>query len=207
MKLNFISKPGLAILFLALSFVCVAQTDDAVKEIEAHRKKQEGEMLDKEKSPLPPAERKKFKGLNYYPVDLKYRVPAKFVRTENMSFFKMKTTTTRLPEYVKYGEVHFTIDGKDHTLEVYQSPDIVKREGYEDYLFIPFTDLTNGNETYDVGRYLEFRIPQSEDVVVDFNKCYNPYCSYSPNYSCPIPPEQNHLTIAIPVGEKKYKEH
>lgn len=164
-------------------------------------------MLDKSKSPLLSEDREKFKGLNYYPIDLKYRVPAKFVRTENMQLFKMKTTTTRLPEYVKYGEVLFTIDGQELKLEVYQSPDITKLEGYADYLFIPFTDITNGHETYDVGRYLEFRIPQSEDVIIDFNKCYNPYCSYNPNYSCPIPPEPNRLPIAIPVGEKKFKEH
>ena len=71
----------------------------------------------------------------------------------------MKTTTSRLPEYIKYGDVYFTLNGMDCRLEVYQSPDIAKRPGYEDYLFIPFTDETNGKETYDVGRYLEFRIP------------------------------------------------
>jgi uncharacterized protein (DUF1684 family) len=119
----------------------------------------------------------------------------------------MKTTTDRLPEYIKYGEVHFSLDGQNFTLEVYQSPEIMKRPGYEDYLFIPFTDETNGHETYDVGRYIEFRIPKSEDVVVDFNQSYNPYCSYSPNFSCPIPPAVNQLTIAILAGEKKFKDH
>jgi uncharacterized protein len=176
----------------------------AKKEIEAHRKKQESEMRNKEKSPLLPKDRKKFKHLNYYPIDLKYRVNAKFTRTENQPMFKMKTTTTRLPEYTKYGEVTFSLDGQDYKLNVYQSPDIMKMPGYEDYLFIPFTDTTNGNETYDVGRYIEFRIPTSEDVIVDFNQCYNPYCSYSPTYSCPIPPAENDLPIAIPAGEKKF---
>ena len=118
--------------------------------------------------------------------------------------FKMKTTTTRLPEYVKYGEVVFTIDGTEFKLSVYQSPDIMKNPGYEDYLFIPFTDKTNGNETYEVGRYIEFRIPKSEDVIVDFNQCYNPYCSYSARFSCPIPPAENDLPIEIPAGEKKF---
>ena len=208
MNLKRISKPGMTLIFLASFFSGFAQTDgEAIREIEAHREKQEREMLDTSKSPLLSEDREKFKGLNYYPIDLKYRVPAKFVRTENMQFFKMKTTTTRLPEYVKYGEVLFSIDGQEYKLEVYQSPDITKLEGYADYLFIPFTDLTNGDETYDVGRYLEFRIPQSEDVIIDFNKCYNPYCSYNPNYSCPIPPEPNQLPIAIPAGEKKFKEH
>lgn len=202
-------KSGVLIVLLTFSFLITRAQDDllARKEIDAHREKQQSEFRDKKKSPLLPKDRKKFKGLNYYPIDLKYRVPAKFVRTENQPLFKMKTTTDRLPEYIKYGEVHFSLDGQNFTLEVYQSPEIMKRPGYEDYLFIPFTDETNGHETYDVGRYIEFRIPKTEDVVVDFNQSYNPYCSYSPNFSCPIPPAPNQLTIAVPAGEKKFKDH
>jgi uncharacterized protein (DUF1684 family) len=99
------------------------------------------------------------------------------------------------------------IDSQELKLDVYQSPDVMKIPGYEDYLFIPFTDLTNGEETYEVGRYIEFSIPESDSVVLDFNQCYNPYCSYGAGkYSCPIPPEANHLPVAIPAGEKKYKE-
>jgi uncharacterized protein len=199
-------KSGVLLALLTFSFINAYTQDDvlAKNEIEAHRKKQEGEMRDKEKSPLDPKVRKKFKHLNYYPIDLKYRVAAKFIRTENQPMFKMKTTTTRLPEYVKYGEVVFSIDGDEYKLNVYQSPDIMKMPGYEDYLFIPFTDKTNGGETYEVGRYIEFRIPTSENAIVDFNQCYNPYCSYSPRFSCPIPPVENDLPIAIPAGEKKF---
>ena len=178
----------------------------AVAEIEAHRDKQEATFRDAKETPLLPKDRKRFKGLNYFPIDLEYRVKAKFVPSENPVFFKMKTTTSRLPDYVKYGEVHFELDGQPLKLEVYQSPDIIQRPGYEDYLFIPFTDLTNGSLTYDVGRYLEFRIPDTEDVILVFNKAYNPYCSYSPAYSCPIPPEANHLKVAIRAGEKKFKK-
>jgi uncharacterized protein (DUF1684 family) len=202
-------KSGALIVLLTFSFLITCAQDDllAKKEIDAHREKQQSQFRSKKKSPLMPKDRKKFKGLNYYPIDLKYRVAAKFVRTENQPLFKMKTTTDRLPEYVKYGEVHFSLDGQNFILEVYQSPEIMKRPGYEDYLFIPFTDETNGHETYDVGRYIEFRIPKTEDVVVDFNQSYNPYCSYSPNFSCPIPPVVNRLTIAVPAGEKKFKDH
>jgi uncharacterized protein len=199
-------RSGVFTILLTFCFLTAFPQDEmlAQREIEAHREKQQRELRDKKKSPLLPADRKKFKGLNYYPIDLKYRVEAKFVRTENQQLFKMKTTTDRLPEYIKYGEVHFRIDDQPFVLEVYQNPEISQRPGYEDYLFIPFTDLTNGHETYDVGRYLEFRMPKSEDVIVDFNQCYNPYCSYSPRFSCPIPPAPNQLPIAIPVGEKKF---
>lgn len=188
--------------FISLNF-CEAQ--DGLAEIEAHRKKQQTEMKSSS-SPLLKKDRRKFKGLNYFPPDLGYRVRARFVKTENPVLFKMKTTTARLPEYIQYGEVHFTLNGKDYSLQVYQSPDIIKRPGYEDYLFIPFTDETNGIESYEVGRYLEMRLPSSEEVVLDFNQSYNPYCSYNPNYSCPIPPDVNHLAVEIRAGEKKFRK-
>lgn len=192
------------IVLLTFIFYNTFSQDHATTEIAEHRRKQQEEFLDPENSPLTKKDRKKFKGLNYYPVDLEYRVKVKFIKTENPSFFKMKTTTSRLPDYSKYGEVHFTLKGTDYTLEVYQSPDIMKKTGYEDYLFIPFTDETNGKETYDVGRYLEFRIPTSDDITLDFNLCYNPYCSYNPNFSCPIPPQANYLPTEIKAGEKKF---
>jgi uncharacterized protein len=211
MKTKLLTSTKLIIFTLsAFSFLTAhAQSEEerALKEINEHRKKQEAEFRDPVKSPLEKKDRKKFKGLKYYPVDLRYRVKATFVRNERPVLFKMKTSTTRLPEYTKYGEVHFTLDGQEHTLEVYQSLDLMKRPGYEDYLFIPFTDPTNGKETYDIGRYLEFHIPDTEEVVIDFNQCYNPSCSYSAGYSCPIPPEANALSIEIKAGEKKFKEH
>lgn len=180
--------------------------DDAVRDIREHRQKQEKEFRDPDASPLEKRDRKHFKGLNYYPIDLSYRVKATFVKTENPVLFKMQTTTTRLPDYVKYGEVRFTLQGKDLVLEVYQSQDLKKLKEFEDYLFIPFTDETNGEETYDVGRYIDFRIPKGDEVIVDFNKCYNPSCSYSPKFSCPIPPMVNSMPLHVRAGEKRFKE-
>lgn len=180
--------------------------DSVVREIEMHRKKQAEKFLDPKESPLDKKKRKNFKGLNYFPIDLDYRVIATFVKTENPSLFKMKTTTSRLPEYLKYGEVHFSLDGEDRVLEVYQSPEISQKPGFDDYLFIPFTDDTNGVDTYAVGRYIDFKIPSSDKVILDFNQSYNPYCSYGSAYSCPIPPEANHLPLKIPAGEKIYIE-
>jgi len=192
---------------LAFSFFqTIGQSDEAaINEINEHRKKQQEKIQDRKESPLEKNDRKHFTGLNYYPIDLAYRVKVKFVKTENPVLFKMKTTTSRLPEYSKYGEVYFRLQDVDYKLEVYQSPDITKQAGYQDYLFIPFTDETNGKETYDVGRYIDFRIPTSDDPILDFNQCYNPYCSYSPNYSCPVPPEVNYLPVEIKAGEKKFK--
>ncbi|MBL0743591.1 DUF1684 domain-containing protein [Chryseolinea lacunae] len=195
-------------MLLTFSFLTgFGQSDeDAILEIREHRKKQEKEFRDPDTSPLEKRDRRHFAGLKYYPIDLSYRVKATFVKTENPVLFKMQTTTTRLPEYVKYGEVHFNLQGKDLVLEVYQSQDLKKRKEYEDYLFIPFTDETNGEETYDVGRYIDFRIPKGDEVIIDFNKCYNPSCSYSPKFSCPIPPVVNAVPLSVRAGEKRFKE-
>jgi len=78
-------------------------------------------------------------------------------------------------------------------------------EGYEDYLFLPFTDATNGNETYGGGRYIDLSIPNGDQIVIDFNKAYNPYCTYNKKYSCPIVPSQNALDIEIFAGVKAFK--
>lgn len=204
-----LTRSGLAAAILTFLFTSAlkAQTDSltVAQEILGSRSKKERELKDKKLSPLRAKERRKFKGLNYFPIDLQYRVNARFIETETPQLFKMQTTTSRLPEYRKFGEVRFVLDGTQYKLEVYQSPEIAGRRGYEDYLFIPFTDLTNGEETYEVGRYIDLRIPDSDTVVLDFNMAYNPYCSYSSNFSCPIPPAANDLPIQIPVGEKKYK--
>jgi uncharacterized protein (DUF1684 family) len=169
------------LLLLGLAFFsCFGQSEEeATKEINEHRKKQQQEMRDPKDSPLSRKDRRHFKGLNYYPIDLSYRIRGKFIKTENPVLFKMKTTTTRLPEYSKYGEVHFELNGQSYKLEVYHNDEIAKRPGYEDYLFIPFTD--------------------------ESNLSYNPYCSYSPNYSCPIPPEVNYLPLEVKAGELKFK--
>lgn len=182
----------------------LGQVDSAVYEITRFREEQEAKFTDPKDSPLDKKLRKKFKGLNYYPIDLNYRVKAKFVKTENPVLFRMKTTTARLPEYQKFGELHFEIDGEARVLEVYQSPEIIQKAGFEDYLFVPFTDETNGIDTYEVGRYIDFRVPKSENVTLDFNQSYNPYCSYGSAYSCPIPPAVNHLSLKVQAGEKKF---
>ncbi|QHT67004.1 DUF1684 domain-containing protein [Rhodocytophaga rosea] len=176
------------------------------QQVEADRKKKNTEFKTGEKSPLPQKERRKFKGLHYFPVDSTYRVEAVFVRDSTQAPFKMKTTTARLPEYVKYGELHFTLHGKPFMLTVFQNLELVKKPEYKDYLFIPFTDETNGFDSYGGGRYIDFRIPATEKVILDFNQAYNPYCAYSPTYSCPIPPAENQLQVQIHAGEKSYHE-
>lgn len=163
------------------------------------------EFRDPDHSPLPQEEIKNFKGLAYYFFDYAYVVKAKFEPTPDEKPFLMPTTTDRLPQYVKYGILHFEIEGQSLALSVYKNIDLSKKAGYENYFFIPFNDSTNGFETYGGGRYMDIQGPLGDTVILDFNRAYNPYCAYNSRYSCPIPPPENRLHIRIEAGVLEWK--
>ena len=158
------------------------------------------------KSPLMKEDLKQFKGLDFFSINEKFIVEATFIRTKKEKPFGMKTTTSRTPLYKKYGELYFEIDGKAFKLNVYQNVDLNKKPGYEDYLFLPFSDLTCGKESYIGGRYVDMRIQKGKTWTIDFNKAYNPYCAYNYEYSCPIVPLENDLDIEILAGVKKFHD-
>ncbi|WP_035564834.1 DUF1684 domain-containing protein [Hymenobacter sp. IS2118] len=160
------------------------------------------EFSNPEESPLTAAERRKFTSLPYYPSRYGYYVAAQLVRDSTSQPFAMETSTDRRPLYRKYGELRFVLQGQPMRLSVYQSADLLKRPGLEDYLFVPFTDHTNGHGSYGGGRYLDLRIPPKGTTVMqlDFNRAYNPSCAYNHGYSCPVPPAENRLSVAIPAG-------
>lgn len=164
------------------------------------------EFADSVKSPLTPEDRRNFHGLDFYAPNAKYFVNAKFRRTKDEKPFQMKTSTSRLPVYVKYGEVTFLLEGKEFKLNVYQNVELVKKKEFIDYLFLPFSDLTSGKETYIGGRYIDVRIPKGDIMDIDFNQAYNPYCAYNHKYSCPIVPLENDLQIEIRAGVKKFHD-
>lgn len=161
---------------------------------------------DADESPLTEKERKNFKGLRFYDIDTTYYIEAKFVATPDASPFEMATTTERRPLYRKFGEAHFGLKGKEHVLNIYQSIDLSMDDEYKDYLFLPYTDGTNGKGSYGGGRYMDVEQPMGDKIILDFNKSYNPYCAYNPKYSCPIPPADNHLEVAILAGVKEYQK-
>jgi uncharacterized protein (DUF1684 family) len=162
------------------------------------------EFRSPQESPLSATERQAFTSLPYYPTAYRYYVVGKFVRDTTAQVFPMLTSTPRRPLYRKYGEVWFTLAGRLLKLSVYQSQDLMTKPGFADYLFIPFTDLTNGHGSYGGGRYLDLRMPPAgvHTMLLDFNCAYNPSCAYNPAYSCPVPPAENRLPVAIPVGVK-----
>ncbi|MBT8280979.1 MAG: DUF1684 domain-containing protein [Muriicola sp.] len=163
------------------------------------------EFSDPEISPLPDRFRKDFQGLEFFEPDTLYSVKAKFVRTPDAIPFMMPTNTDRLSEEVVYGLVTFELKGVQYQLEVYQNEELKTEEGYEDYLFLPFTDETNGKFTYEGGRYIDLTIPEEDTLLIDFNKAYNPYCAYNKKFSCPLVPSQNHIGTQVLAGVKAFK--
>jgi len=188
---------------LLLNLATISAQEISSKDFQQTLDKEYG---NKEESPLTEEDFKVFKGLDFYPIDEKYIVKATLVRTPEAKIFKMKTTGTRTPEYVKYGQLNFSLDGQEFKLNLYQNIDLIKKEGFADYLFLPFSDLTCGKESYIGGRYIDMKIPKSDTVTIDFNKAYNPYCAYNHKYSCPIVPLENDLKIAILAGVKKFHD-
>jgi hypothetical protein len=157
-------------------------------------------------SPLTKEDLANFKTLDFYPINSKYFVVAQFTRTIKELPFEMKTSTDRKPIYVKYGEVEFSLDGKVLKLNVYRNIELSKQKKYKNYLFLPFSDLTSGMESYIGGKYIDLKIPKENTIVIDFNTSYNPYCAYNHKYSCPIVPLENDLNVAVLAGVKKFHD-
>jgi uncharacterized protein (DUF1684 family) len=174
------------------------------KKTEKFQKKINSEYADAKTSPLTEEDLKTFKTLDFYPISGNYFVVAKFEKAENEKVFEMKTSTTRKPKYIKYGTISFTINGTAFKLNVYQDIDLSKKKEFKDYLFLPFSDLTCGKESYIGGRYIDLKIPKGNTIVVDFNQAYNPYCAYNHKYSCPLVPLENDLKIEIKAGVKTF---
>ena len=196
---------NLLVLLMVLQFG-FAQAQFSLAAVEKFQNELNAEYADAKTSPLLPEDLKTFQTLDFYPANEKFYVVAKFIRTENEQPFEMKTSTDRKPVYVKYGEAYFSIDGQAFQLNIYRNIELSKKEQYKDYLFLPFSDLTCGNESYIGGKYIDMKIPQGDTIVIDFNTSYNPYCAYSHKYSCPKVPLENDLKIAIRAGVKKFHD-
>jgi len=197
----------LIFLFLIGALLGCKQDKEPILGETEFQKQMNADYKDATKSPLKEKDRKKFKGLDFYKFDSTYFVTAKFTRTPDEKPFKMRTTTDRLPNYVKYGIVEFQLEGKSHQLDIFQNLDVLEEEEYEDYLFLPFLDNTNGEGSYSGGRYVEGKIPEGNTIIIDFNTAYNPYCAYNDKYSCPIVPRQNYVDANIMAGVKAFDKH
>ena len=164
-------------------------------------------FADKETSILKAEDFKHFSSLDFFPIDSSYRVKAKFRRTPGETARIFPTSTGARYYMLKYGEAQFELQGKSIKLEVFQTEDLETDQ--PTYLFIPFTDLTSGNETYGGGRYVNSDLPVNNQLIIDFNRTYNPYCAYNDDYSCVLPPRSNRIPLSIKAGIKNFikREH
>ncbi len=151
------------------------------------------------RSPLTPDQRAAFGGLAYFAPNPDLVVEAPLVGDVDLEEeIRIPTTTGGEQVYRRAGSVHFRVEGRPARLTLFRS------EGAHE-LFLPFRDATSGKETYAAGRYLDVEPPgKGGRVVVDFNYAYNPYCAYNGHWSCPLPPPENWLQVAIRAGERDF---
>ena len=138
-----------------------------------------------------------FAGLRYFPVSPKFIVAPDVERFAEPKTAELITSVGDVEPYIRFGVARLVLEDEEQSLSIFLS------EHGGDRLFIPFKDVTSGRETYGAGRYLD--VPLSDKIRLDFNYAYNPYCSYSERYRCPLPPRENKLTVAVRAGEKKYE--
>lgn len=170
-------------------------------EVEVNRREKDSFFGSDADSPIPHEERHRFTGLKYFPPDPKYVIKTKLHRYENPELVVMATSKGTKDWYNRVGYFEFEIDEKKVILQAY-----TPAEKGDNGLFIPFRDQTSGKESYDAARYLDLGRRPGDEYTLDFNHAYNPYCAYSDDYICPLPPKENWLDIEIRAGEKKYHE-
>jgi uncharacterized protein len=153
-------------------------------------------------SPLPEADRARFAGLAYYPPNPQFRYDVKLVRYARPEKLRLGTNTGEMRDALRYGYFEFDVRGRTCRLQVYRTLEDINSGGTS--LFVPFRDATSGKETYAAGRYLELRENTTGQYSLDFNRAFNPYCAYGKSFSCPVPPAENALPVAIEAGEKSY---
>lgn len=197
-------KSFLLLAFIFLGSILQAQNASFAANIDRHRAEYKADFLSNPRSPLRAADTSM---LDFYPPKPEWAIPATFERTPDAKPFIMMTYSGQKRDYVQFGVLHFELEGQKHSLSIYQNLKLIQDSTYRDHLFLPFKDLSNGAETYGGGRYLDFRQTDIQNglLLLDFNKCYNPWCAYSDGYNCPIPPRENHLNIEIPAGERNFR--
>jgi uncharacterized protein len=165
------------------------------------RKEKDELFRDSHDSPLGHDDRSAFKGLKYFDPEPTLRIEAALQRYQANEAMIMTTSKGTRQLFNKVGYFEVAIDSQKVRVQAYQS---AERE--DPSIFIPFRDATSGSESYGAARYLDFGVEHDDEYAVDFNYAYNPYCAYSEDYICPLPPHENWLAAPIRAGEKKYHD-
>ena len=188
----------------AQGFIYANNKEDHYQKVTDWRQQKDSDYKNKDKTMLTDELLQDFTALKYYPIDYKFRVKGKLIKFNDGRTFSIATTGGQVYDYLVYARVDFELQGKPMTLNVYQSKRAAESSRKQGALFIPFYDDTSAAETYGGGRYLVLDLPDNDELVLDFNMAYNPYCVYNPDHSCPIPPKENYLRLKVEAGELMY---
>ncbi len=171
-----------------------------IKKLEEQRVSKDRFFKEHVQSPIPSHDQATFSGLQYFPVDLAFRMELALTVLATPEKFESADSAGNVREFYRFGKFQFTVDGQESVLHAYKS-DLT-----EERLFVPFKDATNGHDTYGAGRYLDLDETLDKTPtgawILDFNNAYNPYCAYNHQFACALTPFENHLKVSIPAGEK-----
>ncbi len=142
---------------------------------------------------------KKYQGPEFFPLNPAYKVTATWVPSDGKKTVDVPNVLGDVTPTPVAGEARFKINGQEVSLQALGGD---PQKG----LFFIFRDLTSKTDTYPPGRFLDTEAVANGTVVLDFNEAYNPPCAVTPYATCPLPPKQNQLAVAIPAGEK-YDRH
>lgn len=167
-----------------------------VRSVEEERRQKDGFMAHHPESPFVDGAVAGFTGLRYFPVDVRFRVPAVLERNERAAEAFLRTNRDGELECRYVGDLRFELEGEPLRLRVYFAGE---RVGLR--VFVPFRDATCGSESYGPGRYLTLELTEDDRYQLDFNLAFNPYCAYTDGFECGFPPAENDLPLRIPAGE------
>lgn len=175
--------------------------EDYQAKIAAIRAAKDESFKNDKDSPIPPNKKSTLLPLAYFPIDESYAVPATLEPSADRTRIEVPTSIGKVRQLERIGALKFSLKGQVLRLTAFR--DLESQDANR--LFVPFSDLTSGAETYTAGRYMELDPSPTGIYVVDFNIAYHPYCYYSPEYDCPYPPKENRLTVPIRAGERMQK--
>ena len=203
-KILFIILPLITftVLFVSCNKKYSPEDEKYIAEINKFRQQKDDFMKNDQDSPFNSRTKIKFSNLKYYKPNPEFVFKSKLYEYQKKDTITIYGTKGEKRSAVKYGYVKLNYKGKNYLVNVYEG---TTRSG-ENYFSIWFTDKTTGKETYGVGRYIDFDLNPDKNFIytIDFNMAYNPYCAYSPDYSCAIPSKEDHIDLAIEAGEKSF---
>ena len=194
---------AIASLLAALTAACGSrpEEEDYTAKISTIRAAKDESFKSDPDSPIPPDKKASLIPLAYFPIDETYAVPATLEPSADRTRIEVPTSIGKIRQLERVGTLKFSLKGQPLRLTAF----LEVEEPRSNRLFVPFSDLTSGTETYPAGRYMELDPTPTGIYLVDFNIAYHPYCYYSPEYDCPFPPKENRLDVPIRAGEKMQK--